>query len=87
MTNACRYDVCRSPSRLEIKTTRNAINVKHLTSEKEAGMGLAFQCLWINTIKGNAPTSDKLIFKSCPSFYLVDVITEDIRQTIQFLLV
>ena len=55
--------------------------------EKEAGVGLAFQCLGINTIEGNAPTCDKFIFESRSPVYLVDFIAEDICHAVQLLLV
>ena len=51
------------PSSLEIESSCYTIDVEHFASEVKPRVVLAFERVAVDTRKGNATTSDKLIFE------------------------
>ena len=74
------------PSGLEVEISCYTIDVEHFASEVKPRVVLAFEGVAVDTRKGNATTSDELIFEWCTSHDGVVVIDERVDDTMDVLL-
>ena len=80
--------VGRCPGGLEIKTSRDTVDIEHLTRKIEVGNVLALQRGGMDGREGDAATGNKLIFERRTTCYLIMITTtEQIGQAVQLLLV
>ena len=73
------------PSSLEVEASCYTIDVEHLASEVKPRVVLAFEGVAVDTRKGNAATSDELIFESRTTYDGVVVIDERVDETMDVL--
>ena len=50
------------PCGLEVETTRDAVDVENLTGKVEMGRGEGFECVFVDSVEGNASAGDEFVF-------------------------